>query len=171
LADFDKLVTQLKASRVVGEPIRAGDVTVIPFAEMNFTLGAGGAMIGFAGGMGRKTVPLGILIIEGDDVRAELFPEQAEKPTLLREIMQAITDRKVVFMGNGLNIGGASGTVQDLAPMIGGMMGQTTFVGNALNLGGLTKPDSKAPAGKKPGEKAGSDVRRPAAKAPSAIKK
>ena len=30
LADFDKLVSQLKISSVVGEPIRAGDTAVIP---------------------------------------------------------------------------------------------------------------------------------------------
>ena len=41
-------------------------------------------MMGFGGGMDAKTVPLGILIVEGDDVRAELFPEQPEEnPTLL----------------------------------------------------------------------------------------
>jgi uncharacterized spore protein YtfJ len=144
LADFDELVSQLKTSSVVGEPIRVGDSAVIPFTEIKFTLGGGGAMIGFGGAMGRKTVPLGILIVEGDDVRAELLPAQEEKPTLLQETLRAILDRKVVFMGNGLNIGHASGTVQDLAPLISGMMGQTTVLGNALNLGGLDTPASTA---------------------------
>ncbi len=69
--------------------------------------------------MGGKTVPLGILIVEGDDVRAELFPGQEEKPTFLQEIIQAIRDREFVFMGNGLNIGGTAGTIQDLAPRVG----------------------------------------------------
>jgi len=76
LADFDKLVAQLKTSSVVGEPIRAGDTAVIPFAKIKFALGGGEAMMGFGGGMDAKTIPLGILIVEGDDVRAELFPEQ-----------------------------------------------------------------------------------------------
>ncbi len=163
LADFDKLVSQLKPGNVVGETIQAGDIAVIPFAAIQFTLGGGGVAAGFAGGMGRRTVPLGILVVEGDDVRAELFPEQAEKPTLVREIMQAIFERKVVFMGNGLNIGSATGSVQELAPLISGMMGQTNLIGNALNLGRMAKPASEAP--KKPAEeeeKAASVPARPA---------
>jgi uncharacterized spore protein YtfJ len=144
LADFDKLVAQLKAASVVGEPIRVGETTVVPFAKISFGLGGGGAMMGFGGGMGGKTVPLGVLIVEGDDVRADLFPEPEEKPSLLREIFKAILDRKVVIMGNGLNIGGTSGTLQDMAPLLSAMMGQTTVMGNALNIGGLTAPASSA---------------------------
>jgi tetratricopeptide (TPR) repeat protein len=145
LADFDKLVSQLKTSSVVGEPIRIGSTTVIPFTGIKFALGGGEAMAGFAGGMGGKTVPLGILIVEGDDVRAELFPAgQEEQSSLLQQIMQAILDRKVVIMGNGLNISETSGTLPDLAPLISGMMGQTTVIGNAVNLGGLAKQPSAA---------------------------
>ena len=147
LADFDKLVAQLKIGSVVGEPIRVGDTAVVPFAKIQFGLGGGGAMAGFGGGMGGKTVPLGILIVEGDDVRVELFPEQEEKPSVLQELMQAILDRKVVFMGNGLNIGSTPGTMQDLAPLISAMMGQTTWVGNGLNLGHMTVPAGAASAG------------------------
>jgi len=135
LADFDKLASQLNPSSVVGEPIRAGDTVVIPFAEIKFGLGGGEAMMGFGGGMGGKTVPLGILIVEDDDVRAELFPEQEERTTVLQQIMQAILERKVVVMGNGFNIGQISGTVQDLAPLISAMMGQTTIMGNVLTWG------------------------------------
>jgi len=146
LAEFDKLVSQLKIGSVVGEPIRVGDTAVIPFAKIKFGLGGGGAMMGFGGGMGGKTVPLGILIVEGDDVRAELFPEQEEKPALLQEIVRAILDRKVVFMGNGLNIGHFSGAIQDLVPLVSAMMGQTTVMGQALNLGSLKAPASATSA-------------------------
>jgi uncharacterized spore protein YtfJ len=148
LAEFDKLVSQLKIGSVVGEPIRVGDTAVVPFAKIQFGLGGGEAMMGFGGGMGGKTVPLGILIVEGDDVRAELFPEQEEKNTLVQQVLQAILDRKVVIMGNGLNIGQASGTIQDLTPMISSMMGQTTILGNALNLGKLATPASATSAAK-----------------------
>lgn len=143
LADFDKLVTELKISSVVGEPIRVGDTAVVPFAKIKFGLGGGEAMMGFGGGMGGKTVPLGVLIVEGDDVRVDLFPEQEEKFAVLQQLMQAILERKVVFMGNGLNIGSIAGNTQDLrdlAPLISSMMGQTTWVGNALNLGHLAAP-------------------------------
>jgi uncharacterized spore protein YtfJ len=140
LADFDKLVSQLKTSSVVGEPIRVGDTAVIPFAAIKFGLGGAGGTVAFGGGMDAKTVPLGILIVEGDEIRAELLPEQDVGPTLVHQMMQAILDRKVVIMGNGVNLGNAPGRVQDLAPLISGMMGQTTVMGNALNLGGLSSP-------------------------------
>jgi predicted acylesterase/phospholipase RssA/uncharacterized spore protein YtfJ len=140
LAEFDKLVAQLKNGSVMGEPIHVGETVIIPFAKIKFGLGGGGAMMGFGGGMGGKTVPLGVLIVEGDDVRAELFPEQEEKPTVIQEIIQAVKDRKYVFMVNGLNIGNAPGTVEELAPLISGMMGQTTTIVNALNLGHLDSP-------------------------------
>jgi uncharacterized spore protein YtfJ len=142
LADFDRLVSQLKISSVVAEPIRAGDTVVIPFAKVKFALGGGEAMMGFGGGMGAKTVPLGVLIVEGDDIRAELFPEPEEKTTVPQGLMQAILDRKVVFMVNGLNVGNTSGTIQDLAPLISAMTGQTTVMVNGLNLGNLATPAS-----------------------------
>ncbi|MGO4881336.1 MAG: tetratricopeptide repeat protein [Bryobacteraceae bacterium] len=144
LADFDKLVAQLKPGSVVGEPIRVGDTAVVPFAKIKFGLGAGGAAMGFGGGMGAKTVPLGVLIVEGDDVHVELFPEQEEKPSLLQQLLQAILDRKVTIMGNGLNIGSTSGGMQELAPLLSAMMGQTTWVGNGLNLGHMTAPAATA---------------------------
>ena len=40
--------------------------------------------------------------------------------------MQAILDQKVVITGNGLNIRQIPGTIQDLAPLISAMTGQTT---------------------------------------------
>ena len=144
LADFDQMVAELKASAVTGEPIRVGDTAIVPFAAIKFGLGAGGAMTGFGGGMGGKVVPLGVLIVEGDDVRVETFPEREEKPTVLQEVLKAIAERKVVFMVNGLNIGHAPGTVQDLAPLISQLMGQSTILVNGLNLGGLTAPASAA---------------------------
>jgi len=144
LADFDQMVAELKASAVTGEPIRVGDTAIVPFAAIKFGLGAGGAMTGFGGGMGGKVVPLGVLIVEGDDVRVETFPEREEKPTVLQQVLKAIAERKVVFMVNGLNIGHAPGTVQDLAPLISQLMGQSTILVNGLNLGGLTAPASAA---------------------------
>jgi uncharacterized spore protein YtfJ len=167
LAEFDKLVSQLKIGSVVGEPIRVGDTAVIPFAKLQFGLGGGGAMMGFGGGMGAKTVPLGILIVEGDDVRAELFPEQEEKPAFLQQIIQAILDRKVAIMVNGLNIGHTSGTTQDLAPLISAMMGQTTVMVNGLNLGGVAAPAPAASSPRKDAAGAIADLEAAVAKKPS----
>jgi len=149
LAEFDKLVAQLTSANVVGEPMRAGDVTVVPFAAIRFGVGSAGAAIGFGGGMGGRVVPLGVLVVQGDDVRLERIPEPAEGPSLVQELLQAVRDRKVVFMGNGLNIGNAPGSVSDLESLISAQMGQTTIIGNALNLGSLAspaRPASSAPA-------------------------
>jgi uncharacterized spore protein YtfJ len=140
LAEFDKLVAQLTSANVVGEPMRAGDVTVIPFAAIQFGVGSAGGTIAAGGGMGGRVVPLGLLIVHGDEVRLEQIPEPVEKRSLARELLQAVLDRKVVFMGNGLNIGNAPGNVSDLESLIAAQMGQTTIIGNALNLGSLAPP-------------------------------
>jgi uncharacterized spore protein YtfJ len=149
LAEFEKLMAQLTSANVVGEPLRAGDATVIPFAAIRFGVGSAGAATAVGGGMGGRVVPLGVLIVQGDEVRLEQIPELAEEPSLVRELVQAVLDRKVVFMGNGLNIGSASGNVSDLQSLIAAQTGQTTIIGNALNLGSLAppaRPASSAPA-------------------------
>jgi uncharacterized spore protein YtfJ len=153
LAEFDRLVAQLKTASVIGEPIAAGGVTILPFAEVHFALAGAGAAIGAGGGLSSKTVPLGMLVIEGDDVRLEQYPVPQETPPMLSQLLQAILDRKVVFMGNGLNIGNASGNIQDLAPLISAMMGQTTFIGQPLNLGNLKPPAPAAPPKNAPASK------------------
>jgi uncharacterized spore protein YtfJ len=137
LANFDELVSQLNVGNVVGEPVHVGDTAIVPFAALKFELGGGGGTVAYGGGMCARSVPLGILIVEGDEVRAELFPEQEATPSVMEQLARAVLERRIVIMGNGVNLGQASGSVQDLAPVVSGMMGQTTFVGNALNLGGL----------------------------------
>jgi uncharacterized spore protein YtfJ len=155
LAEYDRLVSQLKSSSLVGEPIRAGDTAIIPFASVNFGLVGGDAKIALGGGMSAKNVPLGFLIVEGDDVRLELLPESEDKPSVLRQLLQAILDRKVVIIGNGLNIGNAKGKVQDLAPLISSLAklsaeGQVTTIGNALNLGSMKPQEKEAAPGEAP---------------------
>jgi len=157
LADFDQLVSQLKVENVVAAPIRVGNTAVIPFGTIKFGLGGGKAGAAFGGGMTAKTVPIGILIVEGDDVRVELFPEQGQGGGLVQQVVQGILDHKVVVMGNGVNLGHASGNVDELAPLISGMIqqiagatGQTTFMGNALNFGSLEPRQSGTPTAEVP---------------------
>lgn len=164
LGDYDKLASQLKSSSLVGEPIRAGGTAIIPFASVTFGLVSGDAKIAIGGGMSSRNVPLGFLVVEGDDVRVELLPEPQAEPSILHELLQAILDRKVVFIGNGLNIGNAHGNVQDLAPLISSLAkiiaeGNITTIGNALNLGSVSPPkkdaapteaEPKLPQGSKP---------------------
>lgn len=149
LGDYDKLVSQLRSSSVVGEPIRAGGTAIIPFASVNFGLVGGDAKIALGGGMSLKNVPLGFLVVEGDDVRVQLLPEMEDKPSVVHQLLQAILDRKVVIIGNGLNIGNAHGNLQDLAPLISSLAkiiaeGNITTVGNALNLGSVNPPKKDA---------------------------
>ena len=165
LADFDEMVSELKSSGVVGEPIHSGNTTVIPFAAVQFGLGSLGAPIGGAGGMGAKTVPLGVVVIDGDDVRVESLPVQAEKsPATMQQLIQGIIDRKVTFMVNGLNIGNATGTAADFAPMLAAMMGTKNVLVNGLNLGNLAAPKGQAAGA----DKTIADLQAAVAKTPTA---
>ncbi|EPR13939.1 GerW family sporulation protein [Ruminiclostridium papyrosolvens] len=75
---FDKLENFLKTKTVVGEPIKIGDVTLVPFINMSFGLGIGGGTgndekgMGGEGGTGAKISPTAVLVISGDKV--ELLP-------------------------------------------------------------------------------------------------
>jgi uncharacterized spore protein YtfJ len=99
LANFDRLVSNLKSGTVVGNPVRVGETYVVPFAKVHFGLGGGGSMMAFGGGMGGKTVPLGVLIIEGEDVRVELFPEEEKKPSFLQELLPVLLQAMPQIMG------------------------------------------------------------------------
>jgi len=149
LAEFDKLVAELKSSNVVAEPIRVGDTTVVPFARIQFGLGEGSMAPAFGGGMGAKTTPIGVVIVEGDDVRIDLLPQQEAPPSALHQLIQAIMDRKVTIMGNGVNLGNASGSVTDLTEMVKAMaaelQGKTNVMGNLFNVGDLHEPKPPAP--------------------------
>ena len=99
LAEFDKLVSNLKVAAVVGQPIQVGETYVVPFAKIHFGLGGGGAMMAYGGGMGGKTIPQGILIIEGEDVRVELFPQEEKKPSFLMELLPVVLKMLPQIMG------------------------------------------------------------------------
>jgi uncharacterized spore protein YtfJ len=160
LADFDKLVAELRPSSVVGEPIRVGETTIVPFAKISFGLGGGGAMVGFGGGMGVKTSALGILIVDGDDVRVELFPEEPPAPSLIESLVKAVLEKKVVIWGNGINAPDAA-SLDEMLPALRESLGGVTFIGNVLNLPGL-----KGSAGGGSGAKAGPGPSKEPATAP-----
>jgi tetratricopeptide (TPR) repeat protein len=100
LAEFDKLISNLRVAAVVGEPVHVGETYVVPFAKIRFGLGGGGSMMAFGGGMGGKTIPQGLLIIEGEDVRVELFPEEEKKPSLLQELLPVMLKMLPQIMGD-----------------------------------------------------------------------
>lgn len=78
---FDKLENFLKTKTVVGEPIKVGETTIVPFINLTFGLGTGGGTgnddkgvggSGGGGGTGAKISPTAVLVIQGDKV--ELLP-------------------------------------------------------------------------------------------------
>jgi len=97
--NFDKMTSVIKVDSLIGEPIRVQDTIIVPFSKISYGMGAGGAMMGFGGGMGGKTIPLGVLIIEGEDVRVELFPLEEKKPSFLQEMLPVLLQMLPQFMG------------------------------------------------------------------------
>lgn len=101
LANFDRLVGGLKVGAVVGQPVTVEQTVIVPFAKINFGLGGGGGgTVAFGGGMGGKTVPLGVLIIEGENVKVELFPEEEKKQSLLQELLPILLKALPQMMGD-----------------------------------------------------------------------
>lgn len=90
LVNFDKLTSVLNVNSVIGKPFRSGNIIIIPFSRISFGLGAGGAVSGFGGGMGGKAIPAGLLIIEGEDARVELFPIEEKKPSFFQEMLPVL---------------------------------------------------------------------------------
>jgi tetratricopeptide (TPR) repeat protein len=115
LANFDKLVSNLRVGAVVGEPVKVGDTFIVPFAKIKFGLGGGSSMMAYGGGMGGKTVPLGILIIEGEDVRVELFPEEEKKPSLFQELLPVLLKMLPQMMGDKSPFGSKPAAAQPSA--------------------------------------------------------
>ncbi|MDF2986326.1 MAG: hypothetical protein K0R50_1836 [Eubacterium sp.] len=78
---FNKLESFLKTKTVVGEPIKIGETTIVPFINLAFGLGTGGGTgtddkgiggSGGGGGTGAKISPTAVLVIQGDKI--ELLP-------------------------------------------------------------------------------------------------
>jgi len=95
LGEYDKLVSQLKSSSLVGEPIRAGGTAIIPFASVNFGIVSGDAKIASGGGLSSKTVPLGFLVVAGDDVRVEFLSEPEDKPSVVGQLYSSANTRNI----------------------------------------------------------------------------
>jgi len=55
--------------------------------------------MGYGGGMGGKAVPAGLLIIEGEEARVELFPVEEKKPSLLQDLLPVILQMLPKIMG------------------------------------------------------------------------
>lgn len=78
---FEKLEKFLTSKTVIGEPIKIGEATLIPFISTTFGIGAGGGDghdakgangVGGGSGIGAKVTPTAVLVIKGDQI--EMIP-------------------------------------------------------------------------------------------------
>jgi uncharacterized spore protein YtfJ len=97
---FEKLQSFMKTETVVGEPIQVGEVTLVPFIEINFGLGTGGGggsekeAKGEGGGLGSggKISVSSVLVIKGDHV--EMMPiKKSSSIDKLIEMVPEIMDK------------------------------------------------------------------------------
>jgi uncharacterized spore protein YtfJ len=90
LSDLDKMISSFSSESVIGKPIQSGTTIIIPFSRIKFGLGAGGAVMGFGAGLGAKVVPMGFLVISGEDVRIELLPVEEKKPSWFQQFLPTL---------------------------------------------------------------------------------
>lgn len=99
----DKLRALADSNTVVGEPIHAGDVTLIPVSRLSFGIASGGTEYStkkqapgednaFGGGSGAsgKVDPVAFLIVRGDSVK--LLPVMPPPATTLDRVIESMPE-------------------------------------------------------------------------------
>ncbi len=101
---FKGLDQFLTSKTVVGEPIQAGDMTIIPLMDVNFSMGAGayGGTKGnsnAAGGMGGKLSPSSIIVIKNG--YAQILGANEEKSSLSKviDMVPEVVDKVQTALG------------------------------------------------------------------------
>ncbi len=79
---IQKIRQAVDANTMVGEPIQAGEVTIIPVSKISFGFGTGGSEFdsksaqphpfGGGGGAGVKVTPVCFLVVSGTNVRVPI---------------------------------------------------------------------------------------------------
>ena len=93
---FARLEEFIKTKTVVGEPMKIGEITIVPFIDISFGLGTGGGSgteqgnqgTGGGAGSGGKVSPTAVLVIKGDNV--ELLP--IKKSASLERLIEIVPD-------------------------------------------------------------------------------
>lgn len=98
---FDKAVAEIESmlstKTVVGDPIKAGDTTLIPLISIGFGFGAGGGEgtdpkkgSGYGGGTGGGggVKPVAVVIVSADGVRVE--PIKSGTATVLEKVAEVV---------------------------------------------------------------------------------
>ena len=100
---MEKIRTMVDANTLIGTPIQAGDVTLIPVSRLSFGMASGGSDFvtksqkpeqdnNFGGGSGAsaRLEPVAFLIIRGDSVR--LLPVAPRPVTTVDRVMDAVPE-------------------------------------------------------------------------------
>lgn len=108
----DKLRAMADSNTVVGEPIHAGDVTLIPVSRLSFGIATGGTEFStkkqtpggdnaFGGGSGAsgKVDPVAFLIVRGDSIKLlPVMPPPATTLDRVIETMPEVVDKVTEFI-------------------------------------------------------------------------
>ena len=93
---LEKLRFITKAETVIGEPIQAGESTVIPVSRVSVGFGFGGHQNKgdtSASGGGASVEPVAFLVIRGDDVRIMPITKDSSLVSKVMEIIPEITNK------------------------------------------------------------------------------
>ena len=99
---FDELDKYLKTETVIGEPIQAGEVTLIPIISASFGIGGGMGVSSKdknkeGGGLGCRITPTAILVVKKEDVELVNLEGKGSLEKLVEMvpgIMEKIKDHK-----------------------------------------------------------------------------
>ena len=93
---LEKLRFITKAETVIGEPIQAGDTTVVPVSRVSVGFGFGGHQgkgDTSASGGGASVDPVAFLVIKGDDVRVMPITKDSSLVSKIMDIVPDITNK------------------------------------------------------------------------------
>jgi uncharacterized spore protein YtfJ len=101
---FEKLENFVKTKTVVGEAIKVGETTLIPFVSVSFGLGSGGGDgsdnkgskgVGGGAGIGARIVPTAVLVIQGDKTEMISISKPGNFGKLLEMVPELISKVKL----------------------------------------------------------------------------
>ena len=100
---MDKIKTMMDANTIIGEPIQAGDVTLIPVSKLSFGFASGGSDFvtknqkpgmdnTFGGGSGAsaKLEPVAFLVVRGESVK--LIPVAPAPATTVDRVIDTVPE-------------------------------------------------------------------------------
>ena len=101
MSSMGKIRDMIDVNTVIGEPIAAGDVTIIPVTKVSIGYGAGGSDFAtknypanrdtaFGGGAGVNITPVAFLVVRGESVR--MLPVAEPASTSMDRLIEQLPD-------------------------------------------------------------------------------